>query len=62
MGKVNSSTEGTYYNITISNRKEKIDLEVKMSAEDFAGLMTGLRASLPVDDKLKKDYSQLIPE
>lgn len=41
IGRVISSEEGTYFAIQIRNRKEKIDLEIKMNSEQFASLMVG---------------------
>jgi len=43
VGRVNSNTEeGNYFVVRIQNRKEKIDLEVKLNAEQFANMLTGM--------------------
>ena len=43
VGWVNSNTEeGNYFVVRIQNRKEKIDLEVKLNAEQFANMLTGM--------------------
>jgi hypothetical protein len=60
MSKVQSSKEGIYYSIKIQNRKEKIDLEVKMNAEEFAAFITGTVQKLPVDDKMIKQWVAMI--
>lgn len=52
VGRVNSNTEdGNYFVVRIQNRKEKIDLEVKLNAEQFANMLTGMM----VDDAILND-------
>jgi len=56
IGRVISTDEGTYYAIKIQNRKEKIDIEVKMNAEQFANLLTGqMIMDAELKDRIKKE-------
>jgi len=49
MGKTISTKEDMYYAISIQNREENIDLEIKMNAEEFANFITGSMASISVN-------------
>jgi len=56
VGRVNSNTEeGNYFVVRIQNRKEKIDLEVKLNAEQFANMLTGMMVDdAELNDRISK--------
>lgn len=55
MGKTISTQEDMYYSISIINKKENIDLEIKMNAEEFANFITGSMASISVNIRNKTE-------